>query len=149
MSWEAIDANSNAEGRPWVAISVHNRKRSDPYLQAKIILSKSIAKHLGTSAGRKVIVMEGHGDHSGWVEIRRAIGAEENSYGFMLSGRHVSKGNVGFRISAKRLNLIRSKTTKITMDDAGLILTTNNGRPVAQIEIPRHMFGGSNGRTEQ
>ena len=139
MSWELVEANSNAEGTPWVSIGVHAKSGGG---QVKITMSKTVVNYLGVKEGQKVVMYEGKGDHSGWVEIARAINEHAKKVGYMLSNRKTSKGNLAFRFSARRLNLEAAKTRKITTDDAALVLTEDRGFPTIQLEIPEQMFGG-------
>lgn len=139
MSWELVEANSNAEGTPWVSIGVHAKSGSG---QVKITMSKSVVKYLGAKSGQKVVMYEGVDDHAGWVEIALARSEYANKVGYILSNRKTSRGNLGFRFSARRLGLVASKTKKITTDDLELVLTDDRGFPVIQLEIPKHMFGG-------
>lgn len=139
MSWELVEANSNAEGTPWISIGVHIRSGVG---QVKITMSKTVVRHLGVKEGQKVVMYEGKGDHAGWIEIALARSEYANKVGYMLSNRKTSKGNLSFRFSARRLNLEAAKTRKITTDDAAFVLTEDRGCPTVQLEIPEQMLGG-------
>ncbi len=138
MSWEVIDSNSNAEGIPWVSVSVTGANKK--YQQVKISMSKSVVSHLGVAHDGQVMMLGGKGDHVGWVQVQKA--PPLFTKGYTLSNRKAATGNLTFRFSSRRLNMKPHKAIKITTDDAALFLSQVHGDPVIQLEIPREMRMG-------
>lgn len=122
MPWESIEVNANAEGTPWISIGVHGR--ANGYSQAKLTMSRSIVKHLRLNSGDQLVIQSGTDDKAGWVRLIKAV---NGMHGFILTSKKQGKGNLALRMTARHLDLPVHSTTKITTDDAGLILKT--GKP--------------------